>query len=151
MVFSLYAKDLYVETFTRFFDCCLRNYHKEGDTIYIKQVFGITEYFPSKIEEFPIRIINELNIGTHSNSESGRCKLCMFYIYPAHAYVIDGVLYMQIKIKNDICLDESFKQFGIYPNIMHAFYYKYNEETEDIEFVRRENYEYTGPTPWLIK
>ena len=58
----VYARDLYAEAFTHFLESKLMSEcYKDGDTICIKQAFGITDFFPKEIKGHPIRIVNEFD------------------------------------------------------------------------------------------
>ena len=165
------AKDLYVEAFTRFFDKYLYERYEDGDTICIKQVFGITDFFPKEIKGHPIRIVNEFDCenipkNTHrkgisyTKSDSGTINKehvsfyvhQIYYIYPIKISFVNDTLSIGVGISGALYWEDDKREMhDPYTNTVYVFLFTYNKETNDVEYYGMGSGGNAGPVPWIFR
>lgn len=148
-------KDLYVEAFTRFVDTVLCFRFEKGDTICVKETFGITEKIPSEIGGYKIRIVNEFeceNMPTKRDNK-GNLYRQVFYIYPMNIYHYSWKKepVIGISINDNLILNEKNESRYNSPHmLLFNFEFIFEEETKDIYFWRYGCGGFSGRLPWLI-
>ena len=169
----VYAKNLYTEAFTHFYDEVLDKCYEDGDTICIKQVFGITDFFPKEIKGHPIRIVNEFDCEnipknmhiqgfTYSKSESDSGTIRredvsyyvhqIYYIFPMRISFLNGTLRIDVGISFALYWEDDKKEMrDPSTNDLYSILFTYNKETNDVEYSGMSSGLYTGPIPWIFK
>lgn len=153
---NLHAEEnIYVEAFAHFIDSILVNSHSyvEGDTICIKEAFGITDKFPSVIKGYHIRIINEFNHGRIPNIKkvTNRYISQVYFIYPMRVrcnYPKEKDLTLDVGIHDGLILDQDGKLIRNARSV-YRFEFNYCKEDGTIHFWRVNGGYYNGPCPWL--
>ncbi|MCR5496806.1 MAG: hypothetical protein K6F48_03110 [Paludibacteraceae bacterium] len=155
-----YTKDLYVDAFTHFVDSILSYRYEKGDTICIKQVYGITDNFPKEINGYSIRIVHELNCDNipkntkyTSRYTTDVCYRQIYYIYPMIIGVSDtkGDLSAGIAINDGLVMSDEKKVICQSLGTLFMFEYVYCKETGNVEFRGMGSCATTREIPWLIK
>lgn len=155
--FKLHAEeDLYVDAFSRFIKLCLLNIYEKGDTICVKEVFGITEKFPKEIEGFPIQIINEFNCYKLPQPQArwflghSYPYTPIYYIYPMRVYCEPSKddLIMAIGINDGLAINKKGEFKNGYLMGVYVFEYIFDKEEGYIHFWRQTGGVLGSPVPW---
>ena len=145
---DVYERDLYVEAFTHYFDNYLSDSYKDDDTIYIKQVFGVTDFFPKEIKGHPVRLIRESDCENISKDKSFQ----IYYIYPMQINFISDTLELFVGIHLGLYWSRYEKSVMRDPdNTVLDIRFIYNKETNEIEYYGVSSGLYMGPIPWIFK
>lgn len=167
-------KNLYTEAFTHFYDEVLYKCYGNGDTICIKQVFGITDFFPKEIKGHPIRIVNEFdceNIPKNKlmqgvaydriESDSGtiyREKHVsyyvhqIYYIYPMSISFVNETLRISVEINVALYWEDDKREMrDPYTNNSYYVDFMYNKEANDVVYCGMGGGGCAGPVPWIFR
>lgn len=147
----LFADNLYVDAFYHFIELVLSNRYDKGDTICIKEVFGITDAFPSEINGYSIMKVNEQNVDDIPVVKGmGDCKRMVYYIYPLRFVLKNSDIKVYVGIQDELCLQEHGNKLNRAIEEMRAkwfFFYKYDKETERFDYVSYDG-ALSSPAPW---